>query len=288
MVRKDLAKITATMLKAALKAFLLILVIAFFFVPVAICHHLNRIVLRDRLVTVCNRFMLVIIGVRVTLRSHPSADRPLLLVSNHLSYLDVTILASQFPVSFTPKSEIASWPVIGRICHITGSIFITRSAASIERSKQEITKALSGGRLVCLYPEGTTGNGLELKPFKSSFFSLAEEPIGEKNLMIQPVALTYQSIRRLPIDRSQWPSIAWYGDMELLPHLWDMLKLGHIDVEIAFLKPVSLQQFSDRKELAIHCQNEIAAQIEKTKLAGLGAIQNSGLLPVLSWLKSKS
>ncbi|MCE2926433.1 MAG: 1-acyl-sn-glycerol-3-phosphate acyltransferase [Rickettsiales bacterium] len=254
------------MLKAAAKSILIVVWIALFYLPVFLCHRFGYHLQRDRMVRLCHAGLLYLIGIKVNVVSEPSSQRPLLLVSNHLSYLDIPILASQFPVCFTPKAEIAKWPVIGSICRITGSLFITRKTSAIEGVSKELVSALSKGTPVCLYPEGTTGNGQEIKPFKSSFFSLAEQDFDGRKLLVQPVAIAYRSIRKLPIDRSQWPELAWYGDMELLPHLWNLLLLGHIQVDLAFLEPVTIERFSDRKELAAHCRTKIHQYIDKARL----------------------
>ncbi len=261
MVRSAAATSLPAMIKPALKAMLLVLWIAVFFLPVLALHRLQRIDFRDRLVRLCHGGILAIVGLRVRVVGGISPQRPLLLVSNHLSYLDVPVLAAQMPVCFTPKAEIGRWPVIGEICRMTGCIFITRSSTALAEASQAMSEALAGGRVVCLYPEATTGNGMETLPFRSSFFAMAEKPLGSAALMVQPVAICYRTLRGLPIDRTQWPEIAWYGDMELLPHLWNLLKLGHMQADLVFLEPVTMTQFSDRKAMAEHCRSVIVSAL---------------------------
>ena len=206
--------------------------------------------------------ILRIIGIRVTVTGTASTIRPLLLVSNHVSYLDVLVLNACAPVCFTPKSEIAGWPVIKHIARMSGGIFVDRRAEKISEGKEKIVSALARGDVVCLFPEATTGTGLHMVPFKSGFFSLAEETIGGEELTIQPAAVTYSHIRRLPIDTTQWPNVAWYGDMNLLPHLWNLLKIAPISAEMVFLEPITLEQYGDRKKLAAHCQKVIEDTIQ--------------------------
>src|SRR5690606_339385 len=138
-----------------------------------------------------------------------------LLVSNHLSYTDIFILASQVDVCFTPKSEIADWPIIGYLCKLNRCIFVDRRRSKVKDTANPIQEALQNGDVVSLFPEGTTNNGVSLQPFKSSFFSLAES----MELNVQPAAITYTHINRLPVDSTQWPKLAWYGDSDLVSHL---------------------------------------------------------------------
>jgi 1-acyl-sn-glycerol-3-phosphate acyltransferase len=245
-------------LKAALKLVLLLLWIALWYLPVWLAKKWGKITSRDAMVRWCYCGILLIVGIRLKVTGSAEKIRPLLLVTNHLSYLDIFVLGSAAPVRFAPKSEIAAWPVIGGICRMCDAVFVDRRPEKIKETAANMQAALGRDELVCLFPEGTTGNGLHMLPFKSGFFSLAEEKITGRELTIQPAAISYTRIRRLPIDTTQWPLIAWYGDMELLPHLWRLLKIGSIDAELVFLPPVTKQHYGDRKQIAAHCHHAIA------------------------------
>lgn len=245
-------------MKAYIKLSLLLVWIALWYVPAWICWRMKKYPLRDRMVQICYLGILRIAGIELKVTGHISEDRPLMLVSNHVSYLDVVLLGSQGPVHFTPKSEISGWPAIGSICRICDSVFIDRRPDKVVEVKQQIKDALAADNVISLFPEGTTGDGLHLQSFKSGFFQLAEEGIDGEGLVIQPVAISYTHIRKLPIDFNQWPSIAWYGDMMLVPHLINVLNIGPVNAEITFLEPVTIDQYDDRKKLAIHCHKAIA------------------------------
>ncbi len=251
--------------KATLKLALLVLWIVLWLAPLAIAYKLKKLSLRDRIMMVSCAGMLKIIGVRVKVTGISSPIRPLLVVSNHISYLDVVILNSKTPMHFTPKIEIASWPIIKTISRMSGSIFVDRRPEKLGEGKSDVLTALSEGSMVCVFPEATTGNGLHMVPFKSGFFSLASETINDQPVTIQPVAVTYSTIRRLPIDTTQWPFIAWYGDMELMPHLWNILKVAPIEAELVFLEPVTIEQYENRKKLAAHCQKVIDESIQSIR-----------------------
>lgn len=226
----------------------------------------KKLIWRDRIACACHALILRVIGVKLTVRGQVTALRPLLVVTNHVSYLDVSVLYSLFPFRFTPKSDIASWPGIGVLCRVVDTIFIDRRPEKLSESLAKVQQSLASGQAVCLFPEATTGNGIHMLPFKSGFFSLADKPIHGQELQVQPVAIAYTRIHRLPIASYQWPEIAWYGDMELLPHLWGLLKLGNIDVEVIFLSPVTLKEHGDRKRLAAHCEQVIAEAIETARI----------------------
>jgi len=219
---------------------------------------LKKYRLRDWLMCKGSRALLWCVGVRVSATGELAVARPLLLVSNHVSYLDIPVIGTHAPVVFTPKSEIAGWPFLGWLAKVQSSVFINRTTDKFRENTQMLREALSGGALLSLFPEGTTGNGLNMLPFKSAFFSLAEEPIGGEALVVQPLAISYTRIRNLPIDITQWPDVAWYGDMLLLPHLWKFLQMTPVSVKLQFLAPVSITDFADRKELSKHCQQVIS------------------------------
>lgn len=204
-----------------------------------------------------------IAGVRVSVNGEVSHNRPLLIVSNHISYLDITVLGSEVPICFTPKSDMAKWPVISSFCRMLGCIFIERTACGIKDARQKMRDTLERGDVLSLFPEGTTGNGRYVLPFKSSLFSIAEEKLADSDIFIQPAVISYDTIGGLPIDSSQWPKIAWYGDMYLFPHIWQLFKMNRIDVSVSFLPPVTLSQFEDRKEMAIYLRDEVVGVLRK-------------------------
>ena len=226
---------------------------------IAIAYFLKRWKLRDKGISYVCRGALAICGVRLKINGALSTARPLMLVSNHISYLDVPIIGSVVNCRFTPKREIETWPIQGFFCKIVGSIFVDRSPKKIQSSTLAIQDALAKGEVVSVFPEATTGDGRHLVPFKPAFFEIAASG---SNITIQPLAIVYRKIRNLPINLSDWPSIAWYGDMTLLPHIWKLLSLGRIDVEVSFLPTISVQAGFSRKLLAQLAETQIAEEIE--------------------------
>lgn len=251
------------MLKPAIKSFALIVWVGFWYPLALLAKKLHKYEMVDEIVRLCNRGMLKIIGVRLTVTGAPSTKRPLLLVSNHISYLDIFLIGSQITVRFTPKSDIAQWPVISNICRLCDAVFVDRRPGMVKAMNQSLHKVLEDNKVIAIFPEATTGDGIHMQAFKPGAFSLADTPFDDgRSLVIQPVALTYTRIRQLPIDRTQWPDIAWYGDMDLMPHLMNVLAMGPLQAELVFLPPIELAHENDRKELAARCQEVIEQAIQ--------------------------
>src|SRR3546814_20751956 len=121
-----------------------------------------------------------------------------------------------------------------------------------------MTRRLEAGDDLVLFPEGTSGDGNRVLAFKSALFSVAERrPQGEP-LTVQPVSIAYTRLDGLPLGRYLRPFFAWYGDMELGPHLWHAIGLGRVTVMVEFHEPVTLDQFGSRKALSDHCHDVVS------------------------------
>ena len=210
----------------------------------------------------CFSGVLRIVGVRLERVGRLCPLRPLLLVSNHTTYLDIAVLGASAPVHFTPKTEIADWPLIGMCSRLLRSIFIDRRISKTGENRRNLRDALAAGKVISLFPEGTTNDGKRLHPFRSSYFSLAEERFGGAALTVQPAAIVYTHINGLPIDSTQWPLVAWYGDMNMLTHARRLLSLGSLRAKIVFGAPISVDDLnpdepSSRKALAAQCERAV-------------------------------
>jgi len=210
--------------------------------------------LRQRLVLWVFGVMSRLLGLHVAIKGKLSDQRPLLLVSNHSSYIDIISLGTAVPVSFTPKSDIRLWPIIGWCCSLAGCVYVERKPSKLPATRKQIHKAMQLGRVIALFPEGTTNNGHELKPFKSGFFSLAED---EADLVIQPATIVYTHRNGMPLTAEGRSEVAWYGDTALIPHLLEFLSWKRLDATIHFHEPVTLSAFSDRKALCQHCEQQV-------------------------------
>ena len=200
-----------------------------------------------------HRLVCRILGIRVAAQGELAKNRPLLIVGNHTSYLDIEVLGSLIPGSFVAKAEIARWPFFGWLAKLQRSVFIERRSSKAREHKDEIEKRLLDGDVLILFPEGTSNDGNRILPFRSALFSVAERRVEGEALVVQPVSLAYTRLDGMPMGRSFRPFFAWYGDMELPPHLWQMLGLGIVTAEVIFHEPVTIDRFGSRKALAEHC-----------------------------------
>ncbi len=176
-----------------------------------------------------------------------------LFISNHLSYLDIPILGSKFPMRFVAKSEIKSWPLLGFLAMKGRSIFIKRNKTDSFNQKNKILNVLSSGEKVFIFPEGTTSDGNRVLEFKSSSFSSVES----QNFTVQPIVIVYSDLNGIPINRWLRPMIAWYGDMELKPHLSKLVGLMSINAKLIYLEPVNTKNFENRKVLSNYLEDKI-------------------------------
>lgn len=177
---------------------------------------------------------------RVQIEAHGPRPATGLLVSNHLSYLDILVLAKLTPAVFVAKSEIRNWPVFGWFGRLAGTLFVERSRRSdVGRMSAEIRAVLDEGQLVVLFPEGTSWNGRELLPFKSS---LLESIVGS------PHPLSVAGIRYSLADGSVENDVCYWGDMTFLPHLVRLMARRQVQVQVRFA--AIGERSAERKELA--------------------------------------
>jgi 1-acyl-sn-glycerol-3-phosphate acyltransferase len=199
-----------------------------------------------------------ILGIRVERRGRQSRQHPTLYVSNHSSYLDITVLGSVIRGSFIAKQEVAGWIFFGWLAKLQRTVFVERRSRRIAEQRDAITRRLEAGDDLVLFPEGTSDDGNRVLPFKSALLSVAERRPGGEPLVVQPVSVAYTKLDGLPLGRSLRPFFAWYGDMELVSHLWQLVGFGRLTVVVHFHPPVTVDDFGSRKALSDHCQAKVA------------------------------
>jgi 1-acyl-sn-glycerol-3-phosphate acyltransferase len=192
--------------------------------------------------------MLVALGINLNVEGISPAI-PCVLVTNHLSYLDIVILAARFDCVFVAKSEVASWPIIGFLCQSMATIFIDRNRPrDILRVNRLIENALRTGKNVMFFPEGTTTEGTGVLPFKSALF----EPAVLTNM---PIAIASISYETLPNEAPATHSVCWWGEMDFLPHLFGVFGLSGINAQINF--GAEMIRSNNRKQLAKFAQEAV-------------------------------
>lgn len=183
-----------------------------------------------------HRVVALILGLEVRAMGEALQAGPCLIVANHVSWIDIVALSALAPVSFIAKREVAQWPFFGALARLQRTVFVDRERRHrAHGDKTEIERRLEAGDTLVLFPEGTSGDGASVLPFKSSLFGAADA----EHLPIQPVTLAYSHGWGLPLTRRHRPAFAWYGGMELAPHLWQALKTGPLTVTVVGHPPLA-------------------------------------------------
>jgi lyso-ornithine lipid O-acyltransferase len=208
-----------------------------------------------------HRWCCRILGFRVRVIGTPTCDRPALFVANHVSYSDITILGSLVAGSFVAKAEIADWPFFGWLAKLQRSVFVNRRIGSTVAQRDAVSIRLAAGDALILFPEGTSGDGNRVLPFKSALFAAAQPLRGLPPAVVQPVSIAYTRLDGMPIGRLYRPLFAWYGAAELAPHIWGMAGLGIVEAVIEFHPPTFFVDCGSRKALAAYCYARIAGGV---------------------------
>jgi len=208
-----------------------------------------------------------ILGFEVETVGTPSTHRPTLFVVNHVSYLDIEVLGGVIEGSFIAKREVAGWPLFGWLAKLQQTVFIERRAHTTHHQRDAILDRLRAGDNLILFPEGTSGDGNRVLPFKSALFGAVHGAHLEHPVAVQPVSLAYTRLDGMPLGRFFRPFFAWYGDMDMGSHLWAMLGLGQTGVVVEFHTPVSAESFPTRRAMADYCWRVVSAGVASA-LAG--------------------
>jgi lyso-ornithine lipid O-acyltransferase len=193
-----------------------------------------------------------IINLRVHVIGQASTDRPMLILSNHVSWLDILAIGTVMPVSFIAKSEVEAWPLFGLLAKLQRSIFVDRNRrGETGKANAAIAIRLEEGDPIVLFAESTTSDGNRILPFRSALVGAARDSIlsdsTTRHVCLQPLALAYHGADGLPTGRMGRARIGWYGDMEMLPHLVGILRGGPLDVTLNFGEPIAFDHGTDRK-----------------------------------------
>lgn len=202
----------------------------------------------------------------LTVRRHGGIcdARPTLYVANHITYIDIMVLGSLLDASYIAKAEVSSWPLLGTLGKFDRTVYVHRRGSHAAGQRDEIAGRLRQGDRLILFPEGTSADGRHVLPFKSALFAVAENHPSGQSLMVQPVTIAYTGLDGLPLARFLMPYLAWYGEMTLMPHLFNLLGLGAITVDVTFHPPVAGDEFPSRKALAAHCHKIIAGGLARS------------------------
>jgi 1-acyl-sn-glycerol-3-phosphate acyltransferase len=222
-----------------------------------------------------SHFLCRLFGINITIIGKPVQDRGVLMVANHTSYLDILVLGGIARVSFVAKSEVNGWFFFGLMARLYETVFVERSRRSQAGvSRDQLRERLQAGDALVLFPEGTSNDGNRVLPFKSALMGAVEAEVGMdaqghvEHVPVQPVSVSYVGFHGMPMGRENRPLFAWYGDMDLIPHLWEAVTAGPIDVIVEYHEPMSVDTMGGRKPLAARAET-IIRQGQAHGLAGL-------------------
>ncbi len=193
-----------------------------------------------------SRFALWFMGVKLTLNGATTYPQGKLIVSNHLSYIDVLVIASRFPSCFVTSVEIKQTPFLGQLCSLAGCLFVERrSRDNLSKEVGALTRALKAGIDVTIFPEATSTNGESVIRFRRPLFQAAIDA----NVSVLPITLNYRKIDDSRVNPENRDFVFWYGDMPFLGHLWSFFMLKRVDVEMSLSKSIELSEGLDKNLL---------------------------------------
>jgi 1-acyl-sn-glycerol-3-phosphate acyltransferase len=189
-------------------------------------------------------------------------------LSNHISYMDIIVLGSLLEASFVAKSEVARWPIFGFLAKLQKTVFITRSKAGIKKAFKDISVALSSKQSIIFFPEGTSTNGSSVAPFKSAVLPVFVDYVRQNDdvdlVLVSIVIEKIDGVTPYTGDQSE-DNYAWYGDMTLVPHLWNIAQRKKIEINLFFhsgFARVVIDEKCDRKAISSIAHQKISKHVE--------------------------
>ncbi len=180
--------------------------------------------------------MLLFLGISLLVRNFDHQRLSGLLICNHLSYVDVLVLASVAPSIFVTSVEVKNSFGLGQITRLAGCVFVERrNRTTIGSDSDQIRSILELGGSVVLFPEGTSTDGAMVLPFRPAFFQSAIDARSE----IHDFYLKYNH-----------SAVAYHGDLQFIPHLWNLCRQKNIFATLTYLGDTQIQVDSNRKCIA--------------------------------------
>ncbi|QUJ77659.1 1-acyl-sn-glycerol-3-phosphate acyltransferase [Sulfitobacter albidus] len=195
-----------------------------------------------------------ICGIGLRVRGAPMRSRGA-VVANHTSWLDIFVLNASKRIYFVSKSEVAGWPGIGWLARATGTVFIERTPARARAQTELFQARLMAGHKLLFFPEGTSTDGQQVLPFKTTLFQSFFGDTLRAAIWVQPAAVVFHA--PAGADRRFY---GWWGDMDFGPHLIQSLtpaRGGSVDV--IYCPPLKVSDFADRKALARAAEEAVRA-----------------------------
>jgi 1-acyl-sn-glycerol-3-phosphate acyltransferase len=206
---------------------------------------------RDLRVKAWARKLLDRLGVELAIVGTPALGGPMLLVSNHISWLDIVALHAACHCRFVAKADVKRWPLIGTLASGGDTLYVERrSRRDAMRVVHQMVQALKGGDVLAVFPEGTTGDGSAVLPFHANLIQAAISA----GAPVQPVALQYLDGR----SASARAAVSYLGDESLLGSIWRTIRARHLRTVVKFGAPQRADG-RDRRAWAQDLHAEIVA-----------------------------
>jgi 1-acyl-sn-glycerol-3-phosphate acyltransferase len=209
---------------------------------------------KARFARVYHQVLCRLIGLQVQVVGEVCRDRPVLYVANHSSWLDILALGGVLEGCFVAKAEVDDYPLVNIIARLGRTVFVSRSRGTTGREADAMKTLMQGGDSLILFPEGTSNDGTRVLPFRSAFLGVAKEA-----RQVQPISVVYDRIGGMPALRRDRPSFAWYGDMELGSHSWQLLRRKGARVTVLLHQPFAPHAMPDRKVMTRECARVVSA-----------------------------
>lgn len=197
------------------------------------------------------KLVVVLLNIKIDSSIIPST-KPFLLVANHLSYIDIVVLASKLHCAFVAKSEVSRWPVIGWLSRATDTVFINRRQhRDLKRAMHKVEKLIDSGLGVVLFAEGTSTAGQHVAPFKSSMLAFA----ADKQIPVHYASISYSTKRD---EASADQAVCWWGEMTFSDHFFRLVQLSGFRAQLRFGSEAIVA--ADRRVLAAKLWQAVNAQ----------------------------
>ena len=202
-----------------------------------------------------------LVGLRIRVTGNIPAKRPMMIVSNHISWMDIPVLGSVMELSFIAKSEVNQMAGANLLSRLQRTIFVVREEKrKAGKQAQEITRRMLEGSAVVLFGEGTTHDGNRIGEFKSALLGAAQFALADDNVesvLIQPVSIAYTRLHGMPMGRYTRAKAAWYGDMRLGSHAINIMLQSAWDVDVIFGEPIIFDGNSNRRQVTKEIQLQV-------------------------------
>ena len=210
------------------------------------------------------RMIKIITGININFNSTKfnKENTGVLYIANHVSWFDIICLGTLLNARFIAKKEVSQMGIFGFLAKLSNTFFIdNENKKKIIEYNYLIQKKLQEGENFIIFPEGTTSDGNGVIDFKSSMLECAFDANDKIN--IQPISICYSKLNNIPMGIYLRRNIAWVGDTSMVAAMVNFLRSGRITVDIIFHEIMNINNFENRKELALYCEKKILSGINQ-------------------------